>query len=290
MAPAAALDAPASERWVPLALSVAVHVVLIALFGWSWWHFRRPLPAPRQLAIEATVVLEQSTAAQPAPASTAPSPVPPDAAAVRAAEQAREEQAREEQAREEQAREASKRQAAEAEAQRQAEVRRAADAKRAADQQQAAEQRRVAERRKAAEQKRLADEAARHEKERQAAEQAARERARMENDLRAQMANEERINAARGSADAAAYRSMIQARIQRAWIRPAGAQKGVNCEVRVTQVPGGEVTGVQIARCNGDAALRESIEAAVYRASPLPVPTNPDLFDRNLTLNFHPDD
>ena len=83
---------------------------------------------------------------------------------------------------------------------------------------------------------------------------------------------------------------MIQARIQRNWIRPAGAQHGVNCEVRVTQVPGGEVTGVQITRCNGDAALRESIEAAVYRASPLPVPTNADLFDRNLVLTFHPDD
>ena len=36
----------------------------------------------------------------------------------------------------------------------------------------------------------------------------------------------------------------------------------------VTQVPGGEVTQVRIGQCNGDQAVRESIEAAVYRASP----------------------
>jgi colicin import membrane protein len=98
------------------------------------------------------------------------------------------------------------------------------------------------------------------------------------------------VLAARGSAEAAAYRSLIQARIQRAWIRPPGAQAGINCEVRVTQVPGGTVTGVQITRCNGDQTVRESIEAAVNRASPLPIPSNPDLFDRNLVITFHPDD
>jgi colicin import membrane protein len=58
----------------------------------------------------------------------------------------------------------------------------------------------------------------------------------------------------------------------------------------VTQVPGGEVTGVQVGSCNGDAAVRDSIEAAVYRASPLPEPPNPDLFDRNLVFNFKPDE
>jgi colicin import membrane protein len=60
--------------------------------------------------------------------------------------------------------------------------------------------------------------------------------------------------------------------------------------VRVTQVPGGVVTGVQIGSCNGDAAVRESIETAVYRASPLPSPTNPDVFERILTIHFHPDE
>jgi colicin import membrane protein len=57
----------------------------------------------------------------------------------------------------------------------------------------------------------------------------------------------------------------------------------------VTQEPGGTVTQVKIAECNGDQAVRESIEAAVYRASPLPPPPDPSLFDRNLKINFKPD-
>ena len=83
---------------------------------------------------------------------------------------------------------------------------------------------------------------------------------------------------------------MIRDRVTRAWIRPPSARAGVNCEVHVTQIPGGVVTGVQIGSCNGDQAVRESIEAAVYRASPLPTPSNPDLFDRSLVFNFHPDE
>jgi len=34
--------------------------------------------------------------------------------------------------------------------------------------------------------------------------------------------------------------------------------------------------------------LRESVEAAVYRASPLPPPPDPRLFERNLLLTFEP--
>jgi colicin import membrane protein len=49
------------------------------------------------------------------------------------------------------------------------------------------------------------------------------------------------------------------------------------------------VTQVTIGECNGDQAVRESIERAVYRASPLPPPPDPSLFDRNLRINFKPD-
>ena len=41
-----------------------------------------------------------------------------------------------------------------------------------------------------------------------------------------------------------------------------------------------------IISCNGDAAVQRSVEAAIRRSSPLPEPSNPDLFDRNLTLNL----
>jgi colicin import membrane protein len=36
--------------------------------------------------------------------------------------------------------------------------------------------------------------------------------------------------------------------------------------------------------------VRQSIEAAVLRASPLPVPPDPSLFERNIEVRFKPND
>ena len=91
------------------------------------------------------------------------------------------------------------------------------------------------------------------------------------------------------SGELARYRFAIQQRIQQAWIRPASAMPGLKCVVEVRQVPGGQVVGVTIASCNGDDAVKRSIEAAVYKASPLPEPENPALFDRNLRITFEPE-
>ncbi len=65
---------------------------------------------------------------------------------------------------------------------------------------------------------------------------------------------------------------------------------GVNCSVHITQVPGGEITHVVVAGCNGDEALRQSVETAAYRASPLPAPPDPALFDPNIDVTFAPDE
>jgi colicin import membrane protein len=46
---------------------------------------------------------------------------------------------------------------------------------------------------------------------------------------------------------------------------------------------------VSIGQCNGDQAVRDSIEAAVYRASPLPPPPAGVSFDPELHINFKPD-
>jgi colicin import membrane protein len=50
------------------------------------------------------------------------------------------------------------------------------------------------------------------------------------------------------------------------------------------------VTSARVTRCNGDAAVRQSIENAVYRASPLPDPPDPALFQRNFPIEFKPDE
>jgi len=74
----------------------------------------------------------------------------------------------------------------------------------------------------------------------------------------------------------------------RRWNRPASARPGLECEVLVTQVPGGAVTSTKLGKCNGDTAVRQSIEDAVMRSSPLPAPPDARLFERQLLIIFKP--
>ena len=97
---------------------------------------------------------------------------------------------------------------------------------------------------------------------------------------------EERRFAARNSAEMAAYQFAIAQKIRRNWAVPASAGPETRCTVRVVQLPGGDIVSVTIISCNGDAAVQRSVEAAIRKSSPLPQPSNPDLFERNLTLNL----
>ena len=124
---------------------------------------------------------------------------------------------------------------------------------------------------------------------RHAAEADLARRAAGESDLTRQLAAEEKRLGAQNAGLLARYVGEIQSRIERAWNRPPSAKPGLRCVVYVTQVPGGTVTGVRIAECNGDGAVQQSISSAVFRASPLPAPPDPSLFERNLRLVFAPD-
>jgi colicin import membrane protein len=122
---------------------------------------------------------------------------------------------------------------------------------------------------------------AREEAERKKREEEEKERQR----VAAEQKRQEDIRA-RNSAEMAAYQYAIAQKIRRNWAVPASADPETRCSVRVTQLPGGEVVGVNIISCNGDEVVRRSVEAAIRRSSPLPEPSDPDLFDRNLTLNL----
>lgn len=108
--------------------------------------------------------------------------------------------------------------------------------------------------------------------------------------LKASLAAEERATALRGSTQAASWYDALRAHIERQWRRPVTAKAGIRCVVLVDQVPGGEVVNARISECNGDDAVRQSIESAVFRASPLPPPPDPALFERRLELVFEPKD
>ena len=127
--------------------------------------------------------------------------------------------------------------------------------------------------------------------ERAKAEAQRREAARLSaaRELEQQLAEEEELQAASDSGALADYVALIRQKVERNWVRPPGARPGIECEVLVTQIPGGEVVSVRTERCNADEAVQRSIEAAVLRASPLPPPAQAKLFERNLRFTFKPE-
>jgi hypothetical protein len=105
----------------------------------------------------------------------------------------------------------------------------------------------------------------------------------------------ERASAPQTQGDAAAfallygrYLGQITARIERAWMRPRsspGADTFV-CRLQVLQDERGQVLGVTVGRCGGDARWRASLVEAVRSASPLPAPPDPHVFRQSLALAF----
>ena len=124
--------------------------------------------------------------------------------------------------------------------------------------------------------------------EKKRADQDARLRKEREADLRARLADEETRTSAGFQGLKASYVRAIQAHVEQRWFEPPGVTQGLSCTIYVMQIPGGEVVGMRFGSCNGGAAVRQSIETAVRNASPLPVPPEPSLFEREVELIFTP--
>jgi colicin import membrane protein len=304
--PQAARVERASDRWLSIALSVLLHGALFAAVGYTWWNYKHDRPEPT-LAIEATVVDAKAVPGigkltpQPEPPPPPPQPTPDTQPQVEPEgppqptpeELARREQELKQQAeREAQAKQAEQAKQLELDRQREEQEHqqeqalaeeKAAQEKRAAEEKKAALEKAEAER-KAAEAKKR-DEEKRLAEAQKAEQQASAER---EADLRRSLDQEARQEQLRNSGAMANWQSQITALIMRKWDQPASARPGIVCVLDVTQTPGGTVTNVQIRSCNGDEAVRNSIETAAYKASPLPPPPDPSLFQRELIITFRP--
>jgi colicin import membrane protein len=97
--------------------------------------------------------------------------------------------------------------------------------------------------------------------------------------------------AARAQSELARVEGLIRQKVERNWVRPAGWTKGMECVVRVRLAPTGEVINVNIARPSGNPAFDRSVQNAVYKASPLPLPEDKGLFEhfRDLEMRFRPE-
>ena len=71
---------------------------------------------------------------------------------------------------------------------------------------------------------------------------------------------------------------LIQAKVNRNWLRPPGTgEQGLKCTVRVRLGASGSVLLVSVVESSGSNAFDRSVETAVYKADPLPMPQSPRL-------------
>lgn len=91
--------------------------------------------------------------------------------------------------------------------------------------------------------------------------------------------------------EVARFKGLIRSDITRNWIFPASYQKGMKCKVLVRLIPSGDVVSVRVIQSSGNSAFDRSVEMAVQKASPLPVPkSDTGLFDyfREVEFVFDP--
>ncbi|MCU7881199.1 MAG: cell envelope integrity protein TolA [Candidatus Thiodiazotropha sp. (ex Lucinoma aequizonata)] len=100
---------------------------------------------------------------------------------------------------------------------------------------------------------------------------------------------QEQMAAEQNSREIDRYVAVIKQQVERNWLKPGQGSEELSCVVQVRLIPGGDVVlgGVSIIRSSGNAAFDRSVESAVYKAAPLPVPSGL-LFEsfRTLKLNF----
>lgn len=273
-----------------VAAALAVHVlmaVLIVVGTMDWQPFRKPQPT--HIAIEAVIVDTSEIRKQRDEARQAQE--------MQERRQQREEQLRQQRERERLAEEEAARRQRELEEQRKREAQdrlmqlrkereRKLEEERLEQQRELEEirrQREEAERQRRLEQERLKQLQARTDRERE--EELARQQALQREAAEQRRAQE--FRAGQLATDRERYVATIAAIVTDNWLRPPTAQAGLNCTVRVVQIPGGEIISSSlVGRCNGDEATRRSILAAVERTGVLPYRGFEDVFSREIEFIF----
>ena len=301
-----------TDRWqglrqaaAALALAVLVH---LAGFGMLWlgsldWQPRKPPPVAAFMLVDTAPQIEAQRHQQETRQREQEAERQALAAQQRLEQAEREEQARQQALAADQQRERAERdRAAALEQQRQQQLERERAAARQADAQRQAEQsRRDAEQQRMRELEDLRRQRQQAEVERQQQEQRMADLAERRETERREVeaaAAAERLRLAQLQAEQTERRATlgdeyvvtIRELVRRNWIRPPTTRPGVRCEVRVVQIPGGEIIDQTIAgACNADDATRRSILAAVERTANLPYRGYEDVFEREINFTFRYD-
>jgi len=264
-----------------LGAAVGIHLLLLLVmfFGVNWTDDAKPLPATP--VVQATVVDQAA--------------LDKEVKKLKAAEDKKRKQkeAAEKKKKAEAKRKAeAERKAAEKKKQEAAKKKRLAKEKK---KKAAAEKKRLAEEKKqkaAAEKQRKAEEAAKKaaaEKKRQAEEAALKkaeaEKKKAEAAAR-QLELEAQYQAEQDLTEKQLIMAAIQQKVDRNWLRPPGTPQNLSCEVRVRLGANGSVLLVSIIKSSGDVGFDRSVESAVSKADPLPMPTSPRLVSQFRDIRF----
>ena len=85
-----------------------------------------------------------------------------------------------------------------------------------------------------------------------------------------------------------AYIENIRKKIRGNTVLPPGIQGNPEAVFKVTQLPSGEIIDIKLSKSSGNKALDEAIERAIKKSDPLPLPDQPNLFERVLELKYKP--
>jgi colicin import membrane protein len=127
-----------------------------------------------------------------------------------------------------------------------------------------------------------------------ASEQKALDQQRQERQLRELLAAQKADAARKATAARASalgdYIARIQAKVRGNWILPQDLQGNPEAIFLVTQLPTGDVLLIKLLKSSGNPAYDTAVERAILKSSPLPLPSDKALFDRELKLTFRPRD
>lgn len=276
--------------------AVLVHVVIVGLLVVSLqWTPQVDAPGQAEPIVQAVAVDEKKVADERKKLAAAE-------ARREAAEERKREQARRAAAEARDKRLAEEQRLKELQAKKVTEERRQQEAERKRLAEQKAEQQRLERLRKEREaeeqrlaaleaERKMAEERRRREEEaRRKEEEARRQREEDERALQQQIAEEQqRLEAERqrlAQQTIGQHSALIRQAVSREWLRPTGSPNDLKATFRVRTIPSGDVVMVETVKTSGDSVFDRSAEAAIRRASPLPVPRDADSYEAFREFNF----
>ena len=266
--------------FLPTLVAILIHVGAFALLIFEWRRDIQVMPEPLPPHMVANVIQEENKAVKDRDIKKKQQ----EAERLRQQRLAREKQAREKLAREKAAKEKLAKAKADKEKAAAEKLAQEKAAKAKAEKEKAAKE-------KAAKEKAIAEEAAREAAEQSLMEQLAQEEANSE--IRRQEEAAAKVaQAERATQLTAEHQDIIRAQVAAAWRYPPNVTPEMEVEVRLTMVPTGEVISATVTKSSGHQALDRSVEQAIMKASPLSVPDDIRVFEKNfrtLTMKFRPE-